>query len=201
MAEQCRRRSQRLARRSASSTKLQRTVAGASSTARDEEEAEEAPPPLPLLELPHELLEKAVALLQPCAWGSFARASKAAKALAEGVVGDVVDAEVSRRLVAGQMVGNRLCARQPALEVRAGVTTIGAGAFVGCSSLVSLTLPPSLITIGNSAFHYCSSLTSLTLPHSLTKISYGAFDGCTSLDAESQLAIAAINPHALPEAL
>ena len=149
MAE--RRRSQRLAQRSGCS-KRQRTVASSSSEAHDEEDTEEAPPPLRLLDLPHELLDKAVALLQPREWGSFARASKAATLVAEGAVGDVVSAEVSHRLVAKGKVGNKLCARWPAMEVPAGVTAIGDHAFDCCSALISLTLPNSVITIADAAF-------------------------------------------------
>jgi len=146
-----------------------------------EEDVEEAHPPMRLLDLPHELLNKAVALLQPCEWGSFARASKAAKSIAEGAIGDVVNAEVSRLLVAKERVGNRLCARWPALEVRVGVTSIGNEAFRGCSSLVSLTLPDSVTTIGDGAFRGFSSLISLTLPDSLTTVGDRAFCGCSSL--------------------
>ena len=63
-----------------------------------------------------------------------------------------------------------------------GVQSIGdRGAFWGCNSLTSLTLPSSLQSIGDGAFSGCSSLTSLTLPSSLQSIGYGAFDGCNSL--------------------
>jgi hypothetical protein len=44
-----------------------------------------------------------------------------------------------------------------------GVTTIGEGAFRGCSSLTSVTIPSSVTTIGNYAFSGCSSLTSVTI--------------------------------------
>ena len=48
-----------------------------------------------LLDLPPELLEKAVALLQLHECGNFARASKVAKAIAAGATGARVTAEVS----------------------------------------------------------------------------------------------------------
>ncbi len=54
-------------------------------------------------------------------------------------------------------------------------------AFLGCSSLTSLTLPSSLQLIGDCAFWNCSSLTSLTLPSSLQSIGDRAFSGCNSL--------------------
>ena len=42
-----------------------------------------------------------------------------------------------------------------------GVTTIGEGAFLWCSSLSSVTIPNSVTTIGDSAFYLCRSLTSV----------------------------------------
>ena len=41
------------------------------------------------------------------------------------------------------------------------VTTIGGGAFRGCRSLTSVTIPDSVTTIGYMAFFECSSLTSV----------------------------------------
>jgi len=177
-----------------------------------------APPTLRLLDLTDDLLDYVATMLPPHNWRSFASASKAAKVVAGRVVGDVVNAEVSRRLVAGQQVGNNLCARWPALEVRAGttidiqafhgcssltgltllgsVTTIGYAAFCGCTSLTSLTLPGSLTTIDDYAFRSCSSLTSLTLPRNVTSVGRCAFRGCT-LDAESRAAVASIDPDGL----
>jgi len=136
---------------------------------------------LRLLELPDELLEKTVTLLRPCEWGSFARASKATKAIADGVHGDMVNAEVSRLLDAHQLVGDRLCAQRPALEVLPGLTIISDSAFRGCTSLTTLKLPVSVTTIGEHAVARCTSLTSVTLPTNLTTVSDRAFASCTSL--------------------
>ena len=44
-----------------------------------------------------------------------------------------------------------------------GVTSIGAKAFVGCSSLRTLILPESITSIGDAAFYGCSSLSTLII--------------------------------------
>ena len=65
--------------------------------------------------------------------------------------------------------------------IKDGVTSIGGGAFDGCSGLTSLTIPNSVTSIGYHAFSYCSGLTSLTIPNSVTSIGERAFDGCSGL--------------------
>ena len=62
-----------------------------------------------------------------------------------------------------------------------GGTSIGLGAFSGCSSLTSITISDSVTRIGPSAFYGCSSLTSVTIPDSVTSIGDYAFSSCTSL--------------------
>ena len=61
------------------------------------------------------------------------------------------------------------------------VTSIGDGAFWGCSSLASITIPEGVTSIGNVAFYNCNSLTSITIPSSVTSIGSGAFYNCSNL--------------------
>ena len=61
------------------------------------------------------------------------------------------------------------------------VTSIGNGAFRGCSGLTIITIPNGVTSIGFEAFRGCSGLTSITLPDSVTSIGNAAFQGCTEL--------------------
>ena len=65
--------------------------------------------------------------------------------------------------------------------VENGVTSIGDGAFEGCSGLTSVTIPNSVTSIGYNAFYECTGLTSVTIPNSVTSIGYKAFSGCSGL--------------------
>ena len=67
------------------------------------------------------------------------------------------------------------------LVIENGVTSIGYGAFFGCSGLTSITIPFSVTSIGSSAFSGCSGLTSITIPSSVTEIGEEAFSGCSGL--------------------
>ena len=61
------------------------------------------------------------------------------------------------------------------------VTSIGWCAFCDCSSLTSVTIPYSVTSIGNYAFYRCSSLTSISIPNGVTNLGMRVFSGCKSL--------------------
>ena len=80
-----------------------------------------------------------------------------------------------------ETVTNRLIAGCKNTIIPTSVTSIGSGAFSGCSGPTSVTIPNSVTSIGDMAFYGCSALTSVTIPSSVTSIGYGAFSGCSGL--------------------
>ncbi|MBQ3427248.1 MAG: leucine-rich repeat domain-containing protein [Clostridia bacterium] len=61
------------------------------------------------------------------------------------------------------------------------ITSIGTGAFRGCTGLTGVTIPSGVTSIDNYAFYGCTKLTSMTIPGSVTTIGESAFNGCTGL--------------------
>ncbi len=61
------------------------------------------------------------------------------------------------------------------------VTSIGTGAFIGCSKLTDITIPDTVTGIGAAAFQSCTHLTKVTFPSSVTSIGNNAFLNCTGL--------------------
>ena len=61
------------------------------------------------------------------------------------------------------------------------VTSIGGGAFTGCTELTNITIPDTVTNIGNYAFNDCKSLTSITISNKVTDIGIGMFLYCTNL--------------------
>ena len=73
------------------------------------------------------------------------------------------------------------CATLTSVTLPTGLTSIGAYAFSGCRSLTSMTIPESVTSIGDGAFRDCSGLTSVTIGNSVTSIGGSAFSGCSGL--------------------
>ena len=63
------------------------------------------------------------------------------------------------------------------------MTTIGGGAFYGCSALTSITIPSSVTKIEDSLFENCSALTSIIIPYSVASIGEYAFTSCSALSS------------------
>ena len=71
------------------------------------------------------------------------------------------------------------------------LTSIGNGAFSGCSALTGVTIPDSVTRIRLNAFANCSGISHVTIGSGVTNIVSGAFTGCSSLMA---FAVADGNP-------
>ena len=77
------------------------------------------------------------------------------------------------------------------ISLPASIQVIEAGAFSGCTDLVSVNLPEGLKQIGAAAFSRCTSLTSITIPSTVTDLgsetAYGyasyAFGDCPNLNS------------------
>jgi hypothetical protein len=73
------------------------------------------------------------------------------------------------------------CSRLTSVTIPPSVTVIGDRAFQNCTSLTSITIPSSVTSIGDWAFYHCNSLTSIAIPSSVTSIKIEALNGCSSL--------------------
>ncbi|WP_353333551.1 leucine-rich repeat domain-containing protein [Bacteroides sedimenti] len=67
------------------------------------------------------------------------------------------------------------------VTVGEGMNAIGSNAFLGCTSLISISIPASVKSIGSQAFYHCSSLTSVALPNRISYIGGNAFSDCSAL--------------------
>ena len=75
----------------------------------------------------------------------------------------------------------RGCTGLTSITIPDSVTDIGVSAFEGCTGLISITIPDSVTSIGGVAFCDCTGLTSITIPDSVTSIGGVAFCDCTGL--------------------
>ena len=67
------------------------------------------------------------------------------------------------------------------VDIKPGITRIGAFAFSDCSNLTAIDIPAGVTNIGNNAFSGCSSLTAIDIPDGVTAIEISTFLGCSSL--------------------
>lgn len=79
-----------------------------------------------------------------------------------------------------ETVSNTLIAGCKSTVIPNSVTSIGDGAFYGCTGLTRITIPNSVTSIGWLAFSE-SGLTSITIPSAVTTICDGAFYYCLDL--------------------
>ena len=73
------------------------------------------------------------------------------------------------------------CNQLMSLNIPAGVTSIDAFTFRGCSGLTAVTLPETITLIGEEAFSGCTSLAEIVIPNGVVSILYNAFYNCSSL--------------------
>ena len=69
------------------------------------------------------------------------------------------------------------------------VTSIGGGAFSGCTSLSGVNIPSSVTVIEDEAFSGCTSLTSMDIPSSVTNIGNRVFKDCSNLSTVNMYSI------------
>ena len=87
--------------------------------------------------------------------------------------------EDNTRLIAGGAF--RGCKSLTSITIPNSITSIKNQVFSGCTALQSITIPSSVTSIGEGAFYGCSSLTSIIIPESVKSIGDGVFDECNSL--------------------
>jgi hypothetical protein len=70
------------------------------------------------------------------------------------------------------------------VNFRSTLTTVGASAFEGCSTLQEVVFGNSMAAVGDRAFAECVGLTKLVLETLLPVIGNGAWEGCANLEGE-----------------
>ena len=74
------------------------------------------------------------------------------------------------------------CTSLREIELNEGIESIGAGAFVGCTSIARICIPSTVSKIGARAFNECTSLIELQLCEGHLREIDQSFQGCTSLE-------------------
>lgn len=80
--------------------------------------------------------------------------------------------------------------------IESGVTSIGRGAFAGCSALTRAVIPNSVSRIGGYAFLFCYALRDVTIPNGVTSIGFQAFCGCAMTTVKIPESMITIEGHA-----
>lgn len=73
------------------------------------------------------------------------------------------------------------CSSLTTISIPGSVRTFGDGTFQNCSSLKQIYIPENVTAIGDRAFYNCSSLKEISVPDSVTSLGQAAFSGCSSL--------------------
>ena len=71
------------------------------------------------------------------------------------------------------------------VNIPQGVNTIGANAFMDCTSITGITIPDSVSKIGGNAFKGCTSLRRLDLPDNVSNVDSSFISYCSNLETLS----------------
>ncbi len=73
------------------------------------------------------------------------------------------------------------CSRFKSIEISSGITSIGWRAFYGCENVTDVNITSDITSIDWETFYGCSGMKSINIPSSVTSIGNGAFHGCSNL--------------------